>query len=116
MATIISTNAQGYGAVAVTETTLDASSDTFTYLAGVGQTLILRNDTAGALTPTIDGDGATTVSVQGVGSIDISAGYAIGSIGVGEVVTIKTETIAEYLAGTIDITGGTGLVAQLLEY
>lgn len=116
MATIAATDAQGTGAVAVTETTLDGTLDTFTYRGSVNQTLTLRNATAGALTPTIDGDGASTVSVAGVGSVDISAGYSTGSIAAGDVVTIKTETIREYLSGTITITGGTGLVATLLEY
>ena len=115
MATIVATNSQGTGRVTVTETTLDGT-DTFTYSQGKSQTLILRNDTAGALTPTIDGDGATTVSVKGVGLVDISAGYAVGSIAIGETVTIRTESISEYLAGVISITGGTGLDAQLLEY
>jgi len=116
MATIVATNCQGGGAVAVTETTLTGTTDTFTYSNGGNQYLVLRNDTAGALTPTIDGDGATTVPVSGVGDIDISAGYSVGSMDAGDVVVIKTDTIEKYLAGTIDITGGTGIVAQLLEY
>ena len=115
MATIVATNAQGSGSVTVTETALDGT-DTFAYSAGKGQTLILRNDTAGALSPIIDGDGATNVSIPGVGSIDISGGYSVGSIAIGETVTIKTESIEKYLAGTISITGGTALTASLLEY
>lgn len=115
MATITATNGKAVGAVTITETTLTAS-DTFTYKSGINQTLILRNDTAGALTPVIDGDGASTVSIAGAGSFDISGGYSVGSIGVGVAVTIKTDTIASYLRGTIAITGGTGLTAQLIEY
>ena len=115
MATITSTNGQGSGEKTVTETTLDGT-DTFTYKAGVNQTLTLRNATGGALTPLIDGDGAGTVEVSGVGAIDISAGYQMGSIGAGEVATIKTETIKKFLVGTIAMTGGTGIVATLLEY
>ena len=115
MATIAATNAQGSGEKTVTETTLDGT-DTFTYKSGGNQYLTLRNATAGALTPLIDGDGAGTVSVAGVGTIDISAGYQVASIGAGEVVTIKTETIDKYLVGVIAITGGTGIVATLLEY
>jgi len=116
MATIVATNAQGTGAVTVTETTLDGSSDTFAYSSGGNQYLSLLNGTAGALTPIIDGDGATTVPVSGVGNIDISSGYAVGSIAIGEMVVIRTSTIEKYLAGTIEITGGTGLTAVLLEY
>lgn len=116
MATITATNMQGSGAKSVTETTLDGSSDTFTYNASKDPILVFRNDTAGALTPVIDGDGAGTVSVGGVGSVDISAGYDAGSIAAGGVKAIKLSTIREYLPGTIAITGGTGLVAQLLEF
>ena len=113
MATIIETVLSGQGVVAVTETTLDGASDTFTYEGGVRQRLILRNATAGALTPVIDGDGATTVTVPGIGQVDVSGGFSVGSIAVGDVVSINTDTIKEYLSGTIDITGGTGLVAIL---
>jgi len=116
MATIVATDMTGSGARAVTETTLDGATDTFTYNSSTRSILILRNDTAGALSPVIDGDGATTVPVSGVGSVDISGGYAVGSIAAAGVEAIPLDTIKEYLAGTIAITGGTGLVAQLLEY
>ena len=116
MATIVATNANQNGTVAVTETTLTGTLDTFTYRSGVDQTLILRNATAGALSPVIDGDGATTLAVAGVGTIDISTGFAVGSIAAGEVKSIKTDSIARYLVGAISITTGTGLVATLLEY
>lgn len=115
MATIVATNVNVSGVKAVTETTLTGTLDTFTYRTGVNQTLILRNATAGALTPIIDGAGATTYNVEGVGSIDLSAGFAVGSIAAGQVKSIRTESIGRYLAGTIAITGGTGLVATLLE-
>jgi len=63
----------------------------------------------------LDGDGATTVPVAGVGSIDISTGFAVGSMAAGAVVSINTDSIGAHLAGTIAITGGTGLVAVLME-
>ncbi len=50
MATIVSTDASGSGEALVTETTMTAS-DTFTYVAGGNQYLVLRNASAGALTP-----------------------------------------------------------------
>lgn len=115
MATIVATNANQPVTVTVTETTLTGTLDTFAYRSGVNQTLIFRNATAGALTPVIDGDGATTIGVAGVGTIDISAGFSVGSIAAGAVKSIHTDSIARYLAGTIAITGGTGLVATLLE-
>ena len=116
MATITATDIKGGGVKTITETTLTATLDTFTYKSGVNQTLVFRNATAGALTPVIDGAGSTTVSVNGIGSIDVSAGYSIGSIAAGAVKSINTESIFEYLKGTIAITGGVGLVATLLEY
>ena len=115
MATIVATNIKGGGVKTITETTLTGTLDTFTYRSGVSQTLIFRNATVGALTPVIDGASSSTVSINGIGSIDVSAGYAIGSIAAGAVKSINTDEIFEYLRGTIAITGGTGLVATLLE-
>ena len=115
MATIVATSMQGAGKRAVTLTTMTAS-DTLTYKAGQGQILILRNGTAGALTPIIDGAGATTIPVQGVGSVDVSAGYSVGAIAAGAQVAIPLDTIRAYLVGVIAITGGTGLSASLLEF
>lgn len=116
MATITATNAQGSGVKTVTEVTLTGTSDTFTYSPSRNPVLFIRNPTAGALTPTIDGDGATTVAVGGVGSVDISTGYSTGSIAAGAARVIVLSTISKYLAGTIAITGGTGLVCSLLEF
>lgn len=116
MATITAT-ALGITAVTVTETTLDGSSDTFTFDAAKNPILILSNPTGDALSPVIDGDGSTTVFCQGVGSIDVSGGYdGFGSIAAGAVKAVRLVAGKEYLKGTIAITGGTGLVAQLLEF
>ena len=115
MATIAATSMQGAGKRSVTLTTMTAS-DTFTYKSGQGQILILRNTTAGALTPVIDGAGSTTYPVQGIGSVDVSTGYAVGSIAAGAEVAIPLDTIRAYLTGVITITGGTGLSASLLEF
>ena len=91
------------------------ASDTFTYEPGTRMVLVLRNPTAGALSPVIDGGGATTVPVPGVGGLDISAGYAVGAIAAGATVAIALDSIREYLVGIIAVTGGTGLVAVLLK-
>lgn len=115
MATIKATSMQGAGKRAVTLTTMTAS-DTLTYNPNQGQILILRNTTAAALTPVIDGAGSTTYPVQGIGSVDVSTGYAVGSIAAGTEVAIPLDTIRAYLAGVITITGGTGLSASLLEF
>lgn len=115
MATITATNVNQSGVVTIAETTLTGTLDTFTYRSGVKQTITFRNPTAGALTPVIDGAGSTTIAVDGIGTIDVSSGFAIGSIAAGGVKSVRTDSIYAYLAGTIAITGGTGLVATLVE-
>lgn len=114
MAVIAATNMQGTGSRAVTETTL-TGTDSFVYKADRRAILEFRNPTAGALSPVIDGDGGTNVSVPGVGLVSVATGYAVGSIAAGAAVAIPLDSINAYLVGTIGITGGTGLVARLLE-
>jgi hypothetical protein len=116
MPAITATSVSGSLVRAVTETTLNGSTDSFVYNADKNPILVLRNATAGALTPSIDGNGGTTVPVAGIGNVDVSTGYATGSIAAGAVVAIPLVTIKEFLRGTIAITGGTGLVATLLEH
>ena len=111
MATIASTALTGSGSRVVTETICGAS-DTFTFTSG--DILLLKNDTAGALTPNILGDGATTVGVPGVGSVDVSAGYDVPSIAAGVVIAIPLTSVGKYLTGTIALTGADACVAQLL--
>ncbi len=115
MATIVPTAMTGYGSRAVTVTTLGAS-DTLTFSDAKNPVLVLDNVTAGPLTVTIDGDGATTVAVPGAGTFDISAGYSTGAIAAGAKVAIPLRSISRYLAGVIAITGGAGIEAQLLEF
>lgn len=116
MATITATSMAGSGKRALTYTSLTGTADTFTYDNGANQSLVLYNDTGGALTPVIDGSGASTVAVVGVGSVDISGGYSVGSVSAGATVIIPLNSIAQYLAGTIAITGATGIEAALLSY
>ncbi len=116
MATITATDMKVVGAKAITETTLNGSSDTFSYIAAREPILVFRNPTGSPITPTIDGDGASTVEVEGVGDVDISSGYSVGSIAAGDSVAIDLSTIEEYLRGTIAINSGSGLVGQLLEF
>jgi len=115
MAVIAKTSITGSGEKAVTVTTLSAS-DTFEYTPRVNATLVLNNVTAGALTPLIDGDGATNVPCEGVGNVDVSGGFQLGSVGVGNTVAIPLDSISAYLKGTITVTGGDGMEAQILEY
>ncbi len=111
MPAIVRTNVAGVGRKTITETTLNGT-DSFTY--GTGDRLILRNPTGGAISPIIDGSVGTTVPVVGADDKDVSAGFPVGSIAAGAMVTIDLDTISAYLQGTIAITGGTGLIASIL--
>jgi len=115
MATIAPTLMTGPGQRALVETTL-GSANTFTYLPGTGQVLILRNATAGALTPVIDGAGGTVFPVPGIGNVYVSTGYSVGSIAAGGVRAVPLDTIAAFLSGAINISGATGIVASLLNF
>lgn len=115
MATIAPTLMTGSGQRALVETTLGASN-VFTYVPGGGQILILRNATAGVLTPILDGADGTTIPVAGIGNVDVSAGYSVGAIAAGAARAIPLDTISAYLQGVINISGGTGLVTSLLNY
>lgn len=114
MATIASVDTKSLEPVSITKTTLGAS-DTFTYVKGVTKYLVIENGTAGALTPNIDGDGATTGYLSGVGEIDLTGGYTFDSIGAGENVILDLDQISAYLQGTIDVTGGDGADAYIIE-
>lgn len=112
MATILKTSIGGPGQRTAAEVTLTASN-VFTYEPGTGQILILRNPTGAAISSVIDGADGTSVAFPGVGPIDVSAGYSVGSIPAGGVRAIPLDSISAYLQGAINVTG-TGLVAILL--
>ncbi len=114
MPAITATNFGVNGTITVAETTLNGT-DSFVYTEGRSRYLVLRNPTGGALSPTIDGDGATSEYLPGVGNVTTSGGYAVGSIGAGACKAVALENIRSYLKGTIAITNGTGLVASLIE-
>ena len=115
MAVIAPTTMTGSGKRELVETTL-AGTDSFVFSPIKNPVLILRNATVGALTPVIDGAAGTTVAAPGIGPVDVSAGYSVGSIAAGDAVVIPLSTISAYLQGAIAVTGGTGIVASLLEY
>jgi len=116
MVAIVASDLNVAGVRTVTETTLTAS-DTLAYdRSRPGSILMLRNPTAGAISPTIRGSqAASALEVNRVGTIDLSAGLAIGSIPAGAARAIELDSIAEWLAGNVTVTGGTGLVAQFLK-
>jgi hypothetical protein len=99
---------------ASTRTTLGASGNTVVHSPGTGQILVLHNPTGGSLTPTIIGSGSTTADLEGAGTINFAAGLSLGAITPGSQILVPLDFIAQYLKGTIDITGGTALVATLL--
>lgn len=97
------------------------ASDTIVYKEGplINQTLMLNNVSAGALTPLILGIATTTFPKQGLdGDEDVSAGHTMPSIGVGETVFLKLDTIKGFLKGStsITVTGGLAIEASLIEY
>lgn len=110
MAVIAATKFNGQ-VVTPTVTTLGAS-DTFTYLPGMY--MIINNVTAGALTPNFDGDGGTTWSAPGIGSIDVTGGYTAASIAAGAQRIIRLDSIKAYLQGTVTVTGGDGAEVVLV--
>ncbi len=116
MPAIPATSMVGAGMRAATEFTLTAS-DTLAYDPGApGGVLTIRNPTAGALSPVITGSAANTaIPVPGWGTVS-AASLALGSIPAGAARVIPLDSIKEYLAGTVTITGGVGLVVTWLRY
>lgn len=116
MATITQTDGAIFDVQTVAQTTLNGTLDTFVFRAGQGQILILRNSTAGALSPVINGSTNTPVSSDGLGIVPTVSGKAVGSIpATTGIVMIPLDSIAQYLKGTISITSGVGLVATLIK-
>lgn len=117
MAVLTATSMIGPGVRVMSETTMSAS-DTLAYDPGSpGSVLVLRNPTAGALSPVITGSTASTaIQVSGYGTVSAASYTAIGSIAAGAARVIPLDSISQYLAGTVTITSGTGLVAAFLKY
>lgn len=111
MAALSSTNGTGQGAFTITEITL-GSSDTITYDATKKQFLHLRNPTGSTVTPVIDGDGSTTASIDGIGSVDLTGGYPI-AIPAGATKGVVLSTVRNFCLGVVAIKSGTGVVASL---
>jgi uncharacterized protein YjlB len=116
MAVIVSTQVTNSAPYNATRTTLSAS-DTMTYV-GNGQELHLYNITASSVTVTLTGSAATTISPVGYGgTISVATGKAVivpaGTATAGHTV-VPLDSISAFLAGTITVTGGVGVVAMLL--
>jgi len=89
-----------------------SAADTLTYDPTKKQLLVLFNTTGGALTLTIDGNGGTTVQVDGIGSVDVSAGLAI-AVPAGASRSVLLSSIRSYLQGVVNLTGAATLRAAL---
>jgi hypothetical protein len=111
MPAITATALTGSGQRTMTKTTLNGT-DSFVYSAGA--ILVLENSSGGPLSPTIVGADATTTAVKGYGDLDVSGGYAVGSIADGVTKVIPLDSIAAYLVGVLSITSATGITASLL--
>lgn len=118
MATIVQSNVSTATAVATLTRTAMTASDTFTYTPGAGQKLILWNTTASPVVLTFDGTGGTTVAVPRAyglaGSVDVSAGKTV-TVPASSTVILNADDYGAYLAGTVTITGGTGVTAHLTD-
>jgi hypothetical protein len=114
MAAITSINAAQVGAFAAAIATL-TSDDTITFNSQKKQLLVLTNNTGGALTATLDGDGGTTVQVPGLGSVSVASGLAI-AVPAGESRAVVLATVKHYCKGVVHLLGGTGLKAQLFDF
>lgn len=113
MAAITSIDASQKGAFAAAVTTLSAD-DTITINASKRQLLVLRNTTGGSLTCTIDGDGGTTVQVEGIGSVSVASGLAI-VVAAGTSQAVVLSTVRHYCQGVVHLTGAATLTAQLFD-
>lgn len=115
MATIINTSKNLLGPFAAPKTTLSAA-DVLTYVPGAAQELIMFNPTAAAVTVTIDGALGTTVAVPGAGAttFSVAAGLSV-TVPIGDFVVVRLDTVPAYLSGVVAVTGGTGVVASIIQ-
>lgn len=111
MAAITALDATQVGAFVANQSTLSAD-DTITIDANKKQLLVLTNTTGGALTCTIDGDGGTSVSIPGLGSVSVAAGLAI-AVPAGESRAVVLSTVRYYCQGVVHLLGAATLKAQL---
>ena len=92
--------------------TLTGTADTFTYIAGTRQTLVLRNPTGASITPTLIGSAApASYAPDGINAQNLSAGRTLSAIAAGANIAINLDRMSQYLQGNCSVTGGTGLVA-----
>lgn len=115
MVAVTATSMQGGGVKSTTEFTLTAA-DTIVSVEDE-DILIIRNATAGALTPILAATGAPNVFVEGIDPVVVSGGLSFGSIPAGQTRVLKLKTRKSYIQGTpINLTAATGCIATLLRF
>lgn len=114
MATLVTSSKNVLGPFLPTKLILTAS-DTFTYVPGTNQELILYNITGSAVVVTIDGAGGTTLPVAGAGAatFSVASGIAI-TVPANDWQIVRLDTIPAYCNGVIAMTGGVGVIAVLI--
>jgi hypothetical protein len=112
MAAITAIDGTQKGSFASNLTALSAD-DTITIDTGKKQLLVLVNDTAGALTCTIDGADGTTVAVDGIGAVTVSGGLAV-AVPAGECRSLVLSTVRYYCQGVVHLLGAATLKAVLV--
>jgi len=117
MAALTSTTMQGAGQRTGTPNTLTAS-DTFTYLPGTGQMLLMYNPTGGTVTPNIKGSAAAAAAIPGLGGTTTAFNSGLDvAIPTLQMVLVNLDDSRNYLpdaSGIVTITNGTGVIAVLL--
>lgn len=108
MADLLQTTLKVKGATDVVLNLLD-DNETFVYQPDGNQVMIIHNVTGSAISPLLMGDAASAAfKVQGIGTIDLTGGYAVGSIEAGEAVTIPLESVRHWIAGISSIVNAAG--------
>jgi hypothetical protein len=113
MAAIASISVTNAGSFAAAISTL-TSSDTITFDSRKKQLLVVRNNTGSSVTLKIDGDGGTTVTKPGIGSVTVSGGYDT-VIANGACAAVVLGSIRDYCQGVVTLTGASGATAQLFD-
>lgn len=111
MAAITPTVANVSGAFTVT-VTAGTGTDTFSYVQGGNQLMVMENTTGSPVTATFHGSATQLVTVPGYGTVDPSAGLAV-TVPANGIKAVKLQTIYAYLGGNASITGTTGLNLSL---
>ncbi len=115
MATIVKVNmSEQIGAFSPTASVMTAN-DVVPYDETQRQILSLQNVGGSAITATLKGNAASSVNISGVGSVSVSGGFSV-LVPAGKMQLVQLNSVRHYLIGdTVNITGGAGLLAFVLE-